>query len=242
VAKLGLPVGIDVDVTGLRRMGRDATAELEKLRGATNRIGSSINAAMALPMIGFLSNVMSAHAEARKIQADLMFPFSHKMHEAQISADLRKMQLGQRMVGAGMDAPAARSITMEAEREMISGLMAQQRGSTLGRALESFIEAPGTYASNIVKGLEGGAQYLGAVGSELFGGNMGPLNQLLHGTGNGRFEDPANRAAAELGLTRMQAGLAVAGGQTEQFEGLRMQLERQTYILGEIEANSRGKR
>ena len=242
MAKVGLGVGIDFDIGGLRKGVQTATAELERLRKSSNQIGSAISAAMALPIVNFASSVMQAHAEARKIQADLMFPFSHKMHEAQISADLRKMQLGQRMVSAGMDEPAARSITRQAEQEMMSGLMAQQKGSTFGRSLENFLEGPAAYMSNIVKGLEGGAGYLGAVGSEALGGNLGPFASLMTGGDAGGFKDPTNRAAAELAMTRMQAGLAMAGGQTEDFEGLRMQLERQTYILADIERNSKGAR
>ena len=242
MAKVGLGVGIDFDIGGLRKGVQTATAELERLRKSSNHIGNAISAAMALPIVNFASSVMEAHAEARKIRADLMAPFSTKMMMAEKQAELMKMQVGQRMVGAGLDEPEARKIRMDAEQEVITGLLAQQKGSTLGKSLENFFEGPGKYISNIVKGLEGGATYLGAVGSEALGGNLGPLSSLMTGGEGGGFEDPANRAAAELALTRMQAGLAVAGGQTEQFEGLRMQLERQTYILAEIERNSKGAR
>ena len=242
MAKVGLGVGIDFDIGGLRKGVQTATAELERLRKSSNQIGSAISAAMALPIVNFASSVMEAHAQARKIQADLMAPFSGKMMMAEKQAELMKMQVGQRMVGAGLDEAAARSIKMQAEQEVISGLMAQQKGSTVGRSLETFFEGPGAFVSNIVKSLEGAAQYAGAVGSEALGGNLSPLSQLMAGTEMGRFDDPANKAAAELGLTRMQAGAVLAGGQTEQFEGLRMQLERQTYILAEIERNSKGAR
>lgn len=242
MAKVGLGVGIDFDIGGLRKGVQTATAELERLRKSSNHIGNAISAAMALPIVNFASSVMEAHAEARKIRADLMAPFSGKMITAQIQADMMKMQVGQRMVGAGLDEPEARRIRMEAEKEVISGLMAQQKGSTFGRSLENFLEGPAAYMSNIVKGLEGGASYLGAVGSETLSGNLGPLSSLMTGEQVGRFEDPTNRATAELALTRMQAGLALAGGQTEQFESLRMQLERQTYILADIERNSKGAR
>lgn len=242
MAKVGLGVGIDFDIGGLRKGVQTATAELERLRKSSNRIGNSISAAMALPIVNFASSVMEAHAEARKIRADLMAPFSTKMMMAEKQAELMKMQVGQRMVGAGLDEPEARKIRMDAEQEVITALLAQQKGSTMGRSLETFFEAPGKYISNIVKSLEGGASYLGAVGSEALGGNLGPLAGLMTGGEGGGFEDQANRATAELALTRMQAGLALAGGQTEQFEGLRMQLERQTYILAEIERNSKGAR
>lgn len=235
MAKLGLSIGVDADVTGLRKMGQQVTGELEKLRGATNRIGSSISAAMALPMVGFLSNVMQAHAEARKIQADLMAPFSGKMMMAEKQAELMKMQVGQRMIAAGMDETAARSIKMQAEQEVMTGLLAQQKGSTAGRSIETMLESPAGFVSNLIKSGEGWLQSAGALGSEMLGGN------LTAGL-TGEFEDKANKAAYELGTTRMQAGLSMATGQTEQFEGLRMQLERQTYILAEIERNSKGAR
>ena len=235
MAKVGLGVGIDFDIGGLRKGVQTATAELERLRKSSNRIGSAISAAMALPIVNFASSVMEAHAEARKIQADLMAPFSGNMMMAEKQAELMKMQVGQRMVAAGMDETAARSIKMQAEQEVMTGLLAQQKGSTAGRSIETMLESPAGFIGNLIKSGEGWFQAAQAVGSEMLGGN------LTAGI-TGEFEDKANKAAYELGTTRMQAGLSMATGQTEQFEGLRMQLERQTYILAEIERNSKGAR
>lgn len=235
MAKLGLSIGVDADVTGLRKMGQQVTGELEKLRGATNRIGSSVSAAMAMPMMGFISNVMQAHAEARKVRDELMFPFSHKMHEAQISADLRKMQVGQRMVAAGMDEAAARGMTARAEEEMMTGLMAQGPSTAAGRSLTSFMTEPGKFMSNIVRAVEGNIQASGARFSEFLSGNV------LGAYGIGDMSE-ANQAAYDLGATRNQAGLAMASQDIGSFEGTRMQLERQTYALLEIERNTKGKR
>jgi hypothetical protein len=235
MAKLGLSIGIDADVTGLRKMGQQVTGELEKLRGATNRIGSSVSAAMAMPMVGFLSNVMQANAEARKIRDELMFPFSHKMHEAQISADMRKMQVGQRMVAAGMDESAARSMTLKAEEEMMTGLMAQGPRGMIGRSLESFLTEPTKFMANMVRAGEGGLQVRGAQLSELFSGNV------MGAMGFGPMSE-ANQAAVNLGQARSQAATAIATQDIGQFEGTRMQLERQTYALLEIERNTKGSR
>lgn len=235
MAKLGLSIGVDADVTGVRKMGQQVTGELEKLRGATNRIGSSISAAMAMPMVGFITNVMQANAEARKVRDELMFPFSHKMHEAQISADLRKMQVGQRMVAAGMDEASARSMTARAEEEMMTGLMAQQNRTMVGRSLESFLTEPTKFMSNMVRAAEGGLQVRGAQLSELFGGNvMGAL-------GFGEMS-AQNQAEVNLGQARQGAAMAMATQDIGQFEGMRMQLERQTYALLEIQKNTEGKR
>ncbi len=235
MAKLGLSIGVDADVTGLRKMGQQVTGELEKLRGATNRLGSSVSAALAMPMMGFISNVMQAHAEARKVRDELMFPFSHKMHEAQISADLRKMQVGQRMVAAGMDEAAARGMTARAEEEMMTGLMAQAPSTAAGRSLTSFMTEPGKFMSNIVRAVEGNIQASGARFSEFLSGNV------LGAYGIGDMSE-ANQAAYDLGATRNQAGLAMASQDIGSFEGTRMQLERQTYALLEIERNTKGKR
>ncbi len=235
MAKVGLGIGIDVDLAGLRKMGQQVTGELEKLRGTTGRISATMSAAMAMPIVGMMSGIMQAQAEARKVRADLMFPFSNAMHEAQIGSDLLKMQVGQRMVGAGLDESAARSMRMGTERELMSGLMAQAPGTMAGKSIENFLTSPTDFLANLVRSAEGMAQGVGAVASEALGGN------LTAGM-TGQFNDPANRAAFQLGETRMQAGLAMATGQTEQFEGLRMQLERQTYILAEIERNSKGSR
>ena len=235
MGKVGLGVGIDFDIAGLRKGVQTATAELERLRKSSNQIGSAISAAMALPIVNFASSVMEAHAQARKIQADLMAPFSGKMMMAEKQAELMKMQVGQRMVGAGMDETAARSIRMQAEQEVMTGLLAQQKGSTAGRSIETMLESPAGFVANLIKSGEGWLQSAGAIGSEMLGGN------LTAGL-TGEFDDKANKAAYELGTTRMQAGLSMATGQIDQFEGLRMQLERQTYILAEIERNSKGAR
>lgn len=235
MAKLGLSIGIDADVTGLRKAGQQVTGELEKLRGVTNRISSSVSAAMAMPMMGFISNVMQAHAEARKVRDELMFPFSNTMHEAQISADMRKMQLGQRMVAAGMDEPAARSMTARAEQEMMTGLMAQGPSTSVGRSLTSFMTDPGAFVSNMAKSFEGGLQVRSAQLDELLGGNIsGAL-------GFGEMSEE-NQARVNLGRARGEAGVAMATQDVGSFESLRLQLERQTYALLEIERNTKGSR
>ena len=236
MAKLGLSIGIDADVTGLRKAGQAVTGELEKLRGVTNRISGAVSAAMAMPMVGFLSNVMQANIEARKIRDELMFPFSHKMHEAQIGADLRKMQVGQRMVAAGMDEPAARSMTAKAEEEIMTGLMAQGPSTAVGRSLTSFVTDPGKFIANMVRAAEGGLQVRSGQMSELFGGN------IMGAMGFGEMSD-ANQASVNLGQARQAAGLAMATQDIGAFEGTRMQLERQTYdALVQIERNTKGRR
>ena len=52
----------------------------------------------------------------------------------------------------------------------------------------------------------------------------------------------ANQAAVNLGQARSQAATAIATQDIGQFEGTRMQLERQTYALLEIERNTKGSR
>jgi len=235
MAKLGLSIGIDADVTGLRKAGQQVTGELEKLRGIANRISGSVSAAMAMPMMGFITSVMQANAEARKVRDELMFPFSHKMHEAQIGADLRKMQVGQRMVAAGMDEPAARSVTAKAEEEIMTGLMAQGPSTLVGRSLTSFMTDPSKFMSNLVRAAEGGAEARAGQLSELFSGNiMGAL-------GFGGMSDE-NQARVDLGQARQAAASAIATQDIQSFEGLRMQLERQTYALLAIEQNTKGTR
>jgi len=235
MAKVGLGVGIDFDIAGLRKGVQTATSELERLRGVTNRIGSSVSAAMAMPMMGFISNVMQAHADARKVRDELMFPFSHKMHEAQISADMRKMQLGQRMVAAGMDESAARSMTMRAEEEMMTGLMAQAPSTAVGRSLTSFMTEPSKFIANIARAVEGNIQAQSARFSEFLSGNVAGAY------GFGEMSE-ANQAAFDLGAIRNQAGLAMASQDIGSFEGTRMQLERATIALQAIEQNTKGTR
>lgn len=235
MAKVGLGVGIDFDVTGLQKGMQQATGELEKLRGITNRIGGSIHAAMAMPVMSFLSSVMQANEEARKIRADLMAPFSEKMMQAQINADLMKMQAGQRMVAAGLDEAAARKITVDANKEVATALMARDEGAIASKSVESFMTHPGDYITNLVRAGEGWMQQIGAVGSEMLGGN------LLAGF-TGEFDDRRNRAAFELGGTTSTAAMAMATGQTGNMEGLTLQLLRQTEILEAIDRNTKGNR
>jgi hypothetical protein len=244
MAKVGLGVGIDFDIGGLRKGVQTATAELERLRKSSNQIGSAISAAMAMPMIGFMSSVVQAAAEARKMRAEMMFPFSHAMHEAQIQADMIKMGVGQRMVEAGLDQPEARKTISDANKQAMQALMANQAGSTLGRSVESALLNPAEYAANLVKAGGGMYEQAAAVGSELLGGNLGPLSQMLV-AGNmspSNFESGSNRERFRMGELQTQASLAMAGGQTEQYESTRMQLERQTYLLAEIARNSGGTR
>ena len=89
--------------------------------------------------------------------------------------------------------------------------------------------------SNIVRAVEGNIQASGARFSEFLSGNV------LGAYGIGDMSE-ANQAAYDLGATRNQAGLAMASQDIGSFEGTRMQLERQTYALLEIERNTKGKR
>jgi hypothetical protein len=235
MAKLGLSIGIDADVTGLRKLGQQVTGELEKLRGITNRIGSSINAAMSLPIVSFVSSVAQANAEARKIRSELLAPFSTSMMQASVRAEMAKMQFAQRMVAQGLDTVDARKIETDANKEMLTALMAQSPTNTAARSIESFISEPSAFLGNLIRA--GGGYLTGAQAelNELFSGNLGFLT-------SGTFKDPRNKAAAELGRTQMQAGMALAMNDVGQLGPLLSQLERQTYVLQQIDRNTQGQR
>jgi hypothetical protein len=235
MAKLGLSIGIDADVTGLRKLGQQVTGELEKLRGITNRIGSSINAAMSLPIVSFVSSVAQANAEARKIRSELLAPFSTSMMQASVRAEMAKMQFAQRMVAQGLDTVDARKIETDANKEMLTALMAQSPTNTAARSIESFISEPSAFLGNLVRAAGGYATGAQAELNELFSGNLGFLT-------SGTFNDPRNKAAAELGRTQMQAGMALAMNDVGQLGPLLSQLERQTYVLQQIDRNTQGQR
>ena len=88
MAKAGLVVGVEGDVTGLRKLSRDVTAELEKVRGTTNRIGQMMSAAMAMPIVGMVRSLIDAREEARQLGIELATPFSPDLIQAKINADL----------------------------------------------------------------------------------------------------------------------------------------------------------
>lgn len=97
MAKAGLVVGVEGDVTGLRKLSRDVTAELEKVRGTTNHIGQMMSAAMAMPIVGMVRSLIDAREEARQLGIELATPFSPELIQAKINADLSQMRFGMQL-------------------------------------------------------------------------------------------------------------------------------------------------
>lgn len=94
MAKVGLVVGVEGDVTGLRKLSRDVTAELEKVRGQVNNVGSMMTAAMAMPLVGMVRSLLDARENARQLGIELATPFSGQLMQAQIDAEMRRMEFG----------------------------------------------------------------------------------------------------------------------------------------------------
>lgn len=97
MAKLGMSIGIDADVTGLRKLSRGVTAELEKVRGQVNNVGSMMTAAMAMPLVGMVRSLIDAREEARQLGVELATPFSPELIQAKINADLSQMRFGMQL-------------------------------------------------------------------------------------------------------------------------------------------------
>ncbi len=228
MAKLGLSIGIDADVTGLRKMGQQATAQLEGIRGQFNRMQGLFAAGMASPLFQAIGSFYEANREARKTLAELVRPFSARIVEAEVSAIQAKMVAGQRMVGLGMDEMEAARIRRDAQKEIGTGLIAQGPGGMVSKSFESFFSAPGSFLTNVTRGLEGNldkvVQDMG-IGFRMLGG----------GAGASDLEKMQMQAA---GL-RSQLGFAMATGSGESVESLNLQLLR---VLEQIDQNTRGKR
>jgi hypothetical protein len=228
VAKLGLSIGIDADVTGLRKMGQQATAQLEGIRGQFNRMQGLFAAGMASPLFQAIGSFYEANREARKTLAELVRPFSAKIVEAEVSAMQAKMVAGQRMVGLGMDEMEAARIRRDAQKEIGTGLIAQGPGGMISKSAESFFTAPGAYITNAVRGVEGAI-------SQRFQQDMIGWRETFGGQGATDIEQMQMQAA---GL-RSQLGFAMATGSGESVESLNLQLLR---VLEQIDQNTRGKR
>jgi hypothetical protein len=224
VAKYGLAVGIDVDLTGLKKAGQQAAATLEGIRGQFNRMQGLFAAGMASPLFQAIGSFYEANREARKTLAELVRPFSTNIVLAEIDALHAKMDAGRRMVGLGMDEMEATRIRRNAQLEIGTGLIAEGPGGMVSKSMESFFTSPGSFLTNVTRGLEGNldkvVQDMG-IGFRMLGG----------GAGASDLEKMQMQAA---GL-RSQLGFAMATGSGESVESLNLQLLR---VLEQIKQNT----
>jgi hypothetical protein len=224
VAKLGLSIGVDADVTGLRKLGQQATAQLEGIRGQFGRMQGLVAAGMASPLFQVIGSFTQANIEARKTLDEMAKPFSTRMIKAEIDALHATMAAGQRMVGLGMDEPGAARIERGAQREIATALRATSPSGGAAKSFESFFSAPGDFMANTAYGLgshlEKVLQDMG-IGFRMLGGGPGAssLEKL-------QMQESAIRA---------QTGFAMAAGDTGQLEGLNLQLLR---VLEAIKQNT----
>jgi hypothetical protein len=218
VAKLGLSIGIDADVTGLRKMGQQATAQLEAIRGQFGRMQNLVGAAMASPLFQAIGAFYQANAEARKTLDEMAKPFSTRMIEAEMDALQARMAAGQRMVQLGMDEPGAARIERGAQREIATALRAESPTGIAAKNMESFFTDPGAYIANAAYGLQASAE-----------ASLMKVKELTVG-----LSDMEQLRAQEAQI-RAQSGLAMATGDTGQLEGLNLQLLR---VLEQIKTNT----
>jgi hypothetical protein len=218
VAKLGLSIGVDADVTGLRKMGQQATAQLEAIRGQFGRMQNLVGAAMASPLFQAIGAFYQANAEARKTLDEMAKPFSTRMIEAEINAMHARMAAGQRFVELGMDEPGAARIERQAQREIATALRAESPSGTQARNIESFFTDPGAYIANAAYGLQASAE-----------ASLMKVKELTVG-----LSDMEQLRAQEAQI-RAQSGIAMATGDTGQLEGLNLQLLR---VLEAIKQNT----
>jgi hypothetical protein len=97
MAKAILRVGVETDVTGMRRLGQQANAQLEALRGGVNRMGSLMAASMAMPLVGFAQQMIEQREELRRQGRDLATPFSPEIQGAEQEAAQDDIKLGQKL-------------------------------------------------------------------------------------------------------------------------------------------------
>ena len=224
MAKYGLAVGIDVDLTGLRKAGQQAAAQLEGIRGQFNRMQGLFAAGMASPLFQAIGSFYEANREARKTLAELVRPFSARIVEAEVSAMQAKMVAGQRMVGLGMDEMEAARIRRDAQKEIGTGLIAEGPGGMVSKSAESFFTAPGAYITNTVRGFE----------QALSGSLQATMVNARDALGGASMTDLEKMQIQAAGL-RSQLGFAMATGSGESVESLNMQLLR---VLEQIKQNT----
>lgn len=97
MAKAILRVGVETDVTGMRRLGQQANAQLEALRGGVNRMGALMAASMAMPLVGFAQQMIEQREELRRQGRDLATPFSPEIQGAEQEAAQDDIRLGQKL-------------------------------------------------------------------------------------------------------------------------------------------------
>ncbi len=224
MAKYGLAVGIDVDLTGLKKAGQQAAATLEGIRGQFGRMQNLVGAAMASPLFQAIGSFYQANIEARKTLDEMTKPFSTRMIKAEIDAMQARMAAGQRMVGLGMDEPGAVRIERQAQKEIATALRATSPAGTQAKNIESFFTDPGAYIANATYG---------------FGGH---LDKVLQDMGIGFRMLTGGEGATALEKLQMQesairaeTGFAMASGDTGRLEPLNLQLLR---VLEQIKQNT----
>ena len=224
MAKYGLAIGVDVDVTGLRKLGQQATAQLEAIRGQFGRMQNLVGAAMASPLFQAIGAFYQANAEARKTLDEMTKPFSTRMIQAEIDALHARMAAGQRMVQLGMDEPGAARIERGAQREIATALRAVSPSGTQAKNIESFFTDPGSYMANAAYGfgshLDKVLQDMG-IGFRMIGGGPGATD--------------LEKLQMQESAIRAETGFAMASGDTGRIEGLNLQLLR---VLEQIEQNT----
>lgn len=123
-----LRVGVEADPSGLGSVRGQVARGLNTMAAQFGQVRGMMQAAMALPAIGMLQNIMQARQEARDMAKDLMAPFSQALASTSAYDITRRGEVGQRMVAMGMDEAAARSERGKTERDIAVGLQAENAG------------------------------------------------------------------------------------------------------------------
>ncbi len=81
-----LRVGVEADPSGLGSVRGQVARGLNTMASQFGQVRGMMQAAMALPAIGMLQNIMQARQEARDMAKDLMAPFSQALASTSESA------------------------------------------------------------------------------------------------------------------------------------------------------------
>jgi len=130
MAKAILKVGIEADPSGLGSVRGQVNRSVNQMGAQFGAIRGMMNAAMALPAIGMLNSIIEARTEAREMAKDLMMPFSQALAGARSYDIGRKMDVGQQMVGLGLDQYLATGEQRKTEVDIAKGLQATAAGDT----------------------------------------------------------------------------------------------------------------
>lgn len=212
MAKAILRVGVEADPSGLGSIRGQVNRSVNAMGAQFGAIRGMMNAAMALPAIGMLNSIVEARGEAREMAKDLMMPFSQALAGARSYDIGRRLDVGQQMVGLGLDQYLATGEQRKTEVDIAKGLQA-------------------TAAGDFEKGFMNIWELIKQTPAII--GNAFEVAYQDFGTGTSLY---GSADEAELARLEFSSAMAIGTGQTGQLYAINQQMLR---VLERIEEKTR---